>query len=373
MIEGEPMERYFEIMRKTPAETGLLLGNLRLAEDRVLTYAPLLWGEPICLSSPGSSISERRTGVHIAVDMRAVFVFQLEDTFQHLVSQRRRWHNGAAAGFLWLLSNPSLILRSQRISLVLKITMFGYACLSLLSITLGLLGPALSTLPLILAAARFPSIGWHVVFWCFLAGHVLFLSRQSRGYDAMGFLLIGVCSTASLIASLIDQASVLTDGMYAAGIPFVSFPCLKELSVFGIPFVTSLLHSPESFKLMLRTFFSYMLMIPVFVWLFQAHSVASVWDLNWGNRPSDDLDNIPNRELRARIGYQFRKSSHFFLILFIVVNVIFACLAFYGSFDPVSIVAMAFFSHVAISSYCFSLLVALGFRLQSYFHWQFAA
>ena len=43
-LEGTPLHEYFELLEKEPSETGIIQGNLRIAEDRVLTYAPLLHG-----------------------------------------------------------------------------------------------------------------------------------------------------------------------------------------------------------------------------------------------------------------------------------------------------------------------------------------
>ena len=39
---GDPVEWYFRQLESDPDELGMLMGNLRIAEDRVLSYAPLL-------------------------------------------------------------------------------------------------------------------------------------------------------------------------------------------------------------------------------------------------------------------------------------------------------------------------------------------
>ena len=41
-ICGKAADWYFDIVNQSPAETGMLLGNLRIAEDRVLSYSVVL-------------------------------------------------------------------------------------------------------------------------------------------------------------------------------------------------------------------------------------------------------------------------------------------------------------------------------------------
>lgn len=40
--------RYFDIVNKDPDVSGLVLGNLRIAEDRVLSYASVLQAHSVC-------------------------------------------------------------------------------------------------------------------------------------------------------------------------------------------------------------------------------------------------------------------------------------------------------------------------------------
>jgi hypothetical protein len=51
--------RYFDVVNKDPDMSGLVLGNLRIAEDRVLSYASVLKARVVCpplLSIPAPSL-----------------------------------------------------------------------------------------------------------------------------------------------------------------------------------------------------------------------------------------------------------------------------------------------------------------------------
>ena len=41
-LRDEARNWYFEVINASPSETGLVLGNLRIAEDRVLSYSTIL-------------------------------------------------------------------------------------------------------------------------------------------------------------------------------------------------------------------------------------------------------------------------------------------------------------------------------------------
>jgi cellulose synthase/poly-beta-1,6-N-acetylglucosamine synthase-like glycosyltransferase len=75
-----------------PDQTGILLGNLRIAEDRVLTLK-----------------TEHRRKMGLVPE--AIFYFEAELKLKQLVLQRRRWINGSLAGYIYLITNPGLLFR----------------------------------------------------------------------------------------------------------------------------------------------------------------------------------------------------------------------------------------------------------------------
>ena len=79
---------YFNVVNSNPNETVLVLGNLRIAEDRVLSYASIFKAKPYNL----------RLGY-----CPKAFKFEAEVSLKSFISQRRRWINGTFAGYLYLL------------------------------------------------------------------------------------------------------------------------------------------------------------------------------------------------------------------------------------------------------------------------------
>jgi hypothetical protein len=75
---------------------GIIQGNLKIAEDRILSYLLLL--------VPGPNGEQFET--HWVPS--TTFFFESEDDLNELVPQRRRWLNGTVAGYLWLLTNTKL-------------------------------------------------------------------------------------------------------------------------------------------------------------------------------------------------------------------------------------------------------------------------
>ncbi|MDP2435334.1 MAG: hypothetical protein Q8P67_06290, partial [archaeon] len=104
-LEGEPLRKYFEALKQLPHEGDLVSGNMRLVEDRVLTYFGLIYGDVA---------PEHRGRLEVTRIPSASFDFALEDNFQKCVGQRRRWINGALAVHFWNLRNTPLILASRR-------------------------------------------------------------------------------------------------------------------------------------------------------------------------------------------------------------------------------------------------------------------
>jgi hypothetical protein len=68
--------------------------------------------------------------------------------------------------------------------------------------------------------------------------------------------------------------------------------CWIIVLVFVVPLALSLMHSPSSFVLMLRSLVPYYLFLPMLVGFFGAYSFARCWDLSWGNRPTGSIFEI---------------------------------------------------------------------------------
>ena len=91
--DGNAINWYFNIVNAVngfPNENGLILGNLSIAEDRVLTYASILQ-------------CENNFNPVLAYVPNALFYFEAETSMDKFVYQRRRWIDGTFAGYVFLL------------------------------------------------------------------------------------------------------------------------------------------------------------------------------------------------------------------------------------------------------------------------------
>lgn len=99
-ISRECLANYFQIV-SSPTNVSFVEGNLKIAEDRILSYGAVLWA-----SRPGSgkdgTIRIFDCVTHYVPD--ATFYFEAETDLGELVRQRRRWLNGTTAGYIWLFS-----------------------------------------------------------------------------------------------------------------------------------------------------------------------------------------------------------------------------------------------------------------------------
>lgn len=110
-----------------PAEIGLMLANVQLAEDRIPSYLCCFGagsgGGTQLLSggSAGAELSWPASTTYFVAE--ATFLFDAETEAAQLVKQRRRWLNGMNAAFLHLLIHPGIILRSGN-PLLLRLLVF---------------------------------------------------------------------------------------------------------------------------------------------------------------------------------------------------------------------------------------------------------
>jgi cellulose synthase/poly-beta-1,6-N-acetylglucosamine synthase-like glycosyltransferase len=97
-MNGTPLNWYFEIVNREAKDCGLVLSNLKIAEDIILSYAAVLK-------------TARRTKMCLHPD--AEFYFESETELAQFVKQRRRWINGTVAGYVYLSKHPEEIFNSQ--------------------------------------------------------------------------------------------------------------------------------------------------------------------------------------------------------------------------------------------------------------------
>ena len=397
-LQGEPLERYFEILQQSPQETGLVLGNLRLAEDRVLSYAPMLWGESV-----GESI-------YMGVEPEATFLFQQEEGLENLVAQRRRWINGTVAGYLWLVSNFELILNSVRMSYTTKVFTILLSIFQLILYLEVSIAPMIFLLPLRhllvdylgirLVQSTLPtSFFVEIMWWCAVVLYLVFVVRHGAfvKYDAWAFLILGILGAISLLSGMItlivymsssqspfnsithtsatsdiilgNDTAVLFETTTSNSAAFQLVGITIILSVFIIPFINAFLFSPFSCLLMVLTVIPFWIFLPTLVCWFGAYAFSRFWDLNWGNRPSDQMDEISNAAAREQTQRLLKQESYAITAFIVFLNFVYALLLELQTARPIVIgltILLLFFS--ALIQMILSFFFAVQFNIKRLIH-----
>ncbi|KNC87237.1 hypothetical protein SARC_00623 [Sphaeroforma arctica JP610] len=269
VVGGKPMDYYIDYVNSIKPEDGLIMGNLLLAEDRILSYAACLM-----------------TGKYTRWVPKAVFYTEAETDSKSFLTQRRRWINGTSASYLYLLFfSPGVIFRGSH-SWWFKIVIYSQLLLQTILYAVRTVSPGVFA-ALIYFAVKSLNIGGdgynQLVAWGITSCGALlyivfclthFFSKFSRSlynavvvWNSISYMLVVAGLTAAFANA--DPIAIL----------------VLLLAVF-MPFFLALLHSLDVFIMMVFSFFQFCAFWPIFIPWFSAYAYCRVWDLSWGNRPS---------------------------------------------------------------------------------------
>jgi hypothetical protein len=68
-----------------------------------------------------------------------------------------------------------------------------------------------------------------------------------------------------------------------------------------MPFILAALHDWTSLRLMFGSFIQYILLLPTFTAYLSIYAFSRMWELTWGNRPSDKLHTMTKRKTEAEL------------------------------------------------------------------------
>jgi chitin synthase len=284
------------ICSSAPERDSLVQGNLKIAEDRILSYLLLL--------------TERHAWQTHWVPT-TTFFFESEDTLRELVLQRRRWLNGTTAGYLWLVSQPELW-RGVRSLRWMSVKVLALALLQLLVFAITYVMPgllivtgslALSGLLLALEVVGLDGafnafVGMQTVYLCIALGsfctHVGLARLSQRNYVEAVWKVRVVLNASTMIANALALAFLVAlaatrPDLLTAVIGERNLEDLLVASAFGAlfattPFFLSYMHSRASFRTIIATFPAYFAFMPTILADFNAYSVARFDDLSWGTK-----------------------------------------------------------------------------------------
>jgi len=305
--ERTPVQWYLDQINKPAEKTGWIMGNLKIAEDRVLSYAAVL---------------KTAKPAYMAFVTSAVFYFESEGFLHMLVKQRRRWINGTVAGWIWLLPR---MFESSSLSIMRRIYLIMLILMQLFTYVGAFLGPA------IVMSCCMWSFGYigeiiiqyesydeqisstvATILWVFWILHVVIHSGK-ESYNGLIFYTLVFLGALTVIASSLTFVHYYATQDGPIETPYAML--MKEefdeyavvfwmiLAAYFLPIIQSIFISVyfKSPCLMLQSMFHFYLFLPTMTAWMTSYSFSRTHDLSWGNRPSsDDFDNLAASKAAAK-------------------------------------------------------------------------
>lgn len=274
-IRGAPLDFYFAMVNQNPEEAGMLVGNLLLAEDRILSQA-------VVLMTDDDTVTQW--------EPKATFFFDPELTTERVVTQRRRWNNGALCGLMFLLlQNPTIVWGSPHALHKRVLMMFALSFLLFTNI-IGFIGPTMINTVMLFAFAsvadEYTSMNWlmegrfHIIIasTAFFVMWTLVSLRQK--YNEWMFSMamsIGVFQMVSILAALVAVVvrQYMVHGSSAPLLVWAPFTLLFA------PLLLSCCISLRSMRVMFTNFVQYLVSVPFMAVYLPTYSSARLYDLRY--------------------------------------------------------------------------------------------
>ncbi len=304
------IDYYVQTVSLNPDETGMLLGSLLLAEDRILSYGVVM---------------KTKERYHTKYEQNACFYFEAETEAQPFLQQRRRWINGTFAGYLWILQRIHLLFNSEMfwfnkifmsILIFSQLMMFIVTAFGISIMMVGIRYP-------LIVSMKLPSLYVEIAIGCYLLLYVVFVYLHSSPKNP-----IKLNSTLFDIITIANVLIVLVM-MYGFALNFFDLNKITNVIIIAfnmiMPFVLAALHDWKSLFLMITSVVQYVVLLPTFtVWL-SIYSFSRLWELTWGNRPSDKLKTIHKKKSESEmqlIRTQLQTSAQTIAWLLVALNII---------------------------------------------------
>lgn len=353
LLDDNVRNYYFETVNKDPDSTGITLGNLKIAEDRVLTYA--------------SVVKSAIKGAYMELNPLALFNFEAETNLKNFLFQRRRWINGSVAGYFYLLFFNFTHFAQWNTNIFRKIYVWILLMCQFMTYMLIGIAPAIQIkifyygltyfLNYYNVHLNFDIVIIGVICWAIYIIHVFIHHRTNYNQAIIYILLIfsfssTIISFASILHYIfIDQQMTLIQAINAGGI--ILYVALYVM--FG-PFIVSLLLSGKghSFMFMIKSYVWYLLFLPMLIAWFCSYSYSRAWDLSWGNRPANEIDTLAD-DKKKRIISEFKRINIKIIIFLIAANISVYLVPLYGQ-----LVLMSIFFFIASYQLTLSILYCLS-------------
>jgi cellulose synthase/poly-beta-1,6-N-acetylglucosamine synthase-like glycosyltransferase len=331
---------YFSTIETNPDEAGIIVSNMKTAEDRIFTYSPIL--------------NSDNPNAYMEFNPLALFYFEAETSLESLISQRRRWINGSVAGYIYLLFCDTNRFLSWKANAIRKLYIGILLLCQLASYLIVGIAPGISLSVLyyglcyilryynLVDTNTFNFISIAIACLGLYLIHVVMHHRYKYVYWVMFLLLI-----VSFVTSIVSIFALLHYTFIFEKHSLLSILVSKNIIVylalyvlFG-PFLVSLLLSGRghSFLFMLKSCLFYYLFLPMFVGWFGSYAYSRIWDISWGNRPANEMEAVTLQK-RKQVEDKFKRISTMVIIILIVANFI---LFFLTSLHTLLVIVSVFF------------------------------
>lgn len=352
LLQDNVRNSYFNVVNEEPSKTGLVLGNLRIAEDRILSYYSVI------------KTSEQK---RMAFNPLAVFYFEAETDLEKFILQRRRWINGSVAGYIYLLFQNFQDFREwdapfYRKTYIWILLMCQFLIYCMVAIAPGILLRTLYYglryfLEYYNVDAEIPLILVFIGLWFIYICHVYVHYHKKFNY-----IIMYILSFLSIITSVVSFGSLIHYAFVDAKLTFLDIALSKHpvlymaAAVLLFPFFLSVLLSGRghSFMYMIKSFVQYTLFIPLLIGWFGSYAYSRIWDLTWGNRPANELNDITADQKEIMVT-KFKEKTARINIVIAIVNILVFCIPLQGQ-----LVLMGIFFGIALYQMFFSLIFCLS-------------
>jgi len=303
---------YFDVVNKDPSETGMILGNLKIAEDRILSYAATL----------KTDVEKKMAFVPLSV-----FYFEAETNLKQFLLQRRRWINGSMAGYFYLLVNhPKILfswnagfLRKCYVIIMLICQFFTYILIAVSpAFVISMFKYALRYLLDIFLTEDYSyyiSTGAVIIYMILYILHILY--HHYHQYTVLIPIMVTLSSFTSLLTLtsittyFIRERDILFDGSQTQDTIYL----IISLCTMLLPIINSVLISGRFHSLwyMIKSALPYFIFLPTLVSVFGSYSYSRTWDMTWGNRPN------ANHEKDEKNKEFFKFQSKIIIMIIIII------------------------------------------------------
>jgi cellulose synthase/poly-beta-1,6-N-acetylglucosamine synthase-like glycosyltransferase len=341
-IQQSAWEHFSLVVATPPTQTNLTIENLKLAEDRIPSYAIVTHGD--------------KNAYTTWVD-GAIFYFQAETDLRTFSAQRRRWTNGALFAYVYLLLGNVSLLCGSASPAPRKVILWFLFFLQLVSYCLAMLAPAIFGSGLYLGlVSLFEGGGREIVIAVTVFYSVYFFVftwwHRYVVFNKPVFFIMAILNALVIIfvlAGFFRQSA--SWAFHPSGIDRQLLQYFT-LAIFAVPFFMAIIALDfKSLGLLLISCLQFLLFLPTLNGAFSLYALARVADTSWGNRVSVAGSNFKGATYNQLQDLQRDLSNNAIvgLISMTVLNAVVETIVIYYGFNSwfiVGVLCFIFFSTV---------------------------